>query len=130
MDFTEKEKKAMELFPHVYGDRSSENFIKYHVWLAGHRYAEQSKNKLPQDSATILDLAISEIEKQKFDMISGKSSSVKVGLTDALGVLNFLKEEHYIECDCGHVAEHKYTHTNEEGNTTCSLCVIEYLQSK
>lgn len=124
------EEKAMELFPHVSGDKSSENFTKYHVWLAGHRYAKQNKvyRLYPEDN--ILDLAISKIEEQKFNLHVSKLPATKVGLTDAIGVLHFLKEEYFIECECGHEVEHKFTRTNEDGQVTCLPCTIEEISQQ
>ena len=78
----------------------------------------------------ILDLAISEIEKQKFSLHESKLPSTKVGLTDALGVLNYLKEEHFINCECGHSVEHKHSFTNEDGQVTCISCVNATLQAE
>lgn len=85
------------------------------------------ENKTAEET-TILDLAIQEIEKQKFNLNVHKLPATKVGLTDALNVLEYLKEEHYIKCECGHIVEHKFSHTNEDGQVTCSLCVIAQQQ--
>lgn len=123
------EEKAMELFPHVCGDKSSENFTKYHIWLAGHRYSNKTNAHRLYPDETVLDLAIQEIEKQKFNLNVNKLPATKVGLTDALNVLQHLKEEHYIKCECGHEVEHKFSHTNEDGQVTCSTCVIDQQQS-
>lgn len=75
------------------------------------------------EETTILDIAVKEIERQKFSLIENKTPATKVGLTDALSVLKFLKDEHYIKCECGHEVEHKFSHTNEDGQVTCYTCV-------
>lgn len=82
------------------------------------------------EETTILDIAIQEIERQKFSLIENKTPATKVGLTDALSVLKFLKDEHYIKCECGHEVEHKFSHTNEDGQVTCYTCVNAELKKQ
>jgi len=81
----------------------------------------------------VIDLAIKQLEELKFGRsVFGKTlgTGAIVGLTHALNHLNYIRETQYYKCDCGHEVQHQYVHTNEEGNTTCSLCVLETLKSR
>jgi hypothetical protein len=84
-----------------------------------------------KEPINVIDLAIQQIEDLKFGKNEfGKTMSQpsKVGLTHALNHLQYIRETQYYKCDCGHEVQHQYVHTNEDGNTTCSLCLIENLK--
>jgi hypothetical protein len=85
------------------------------------------------DPLNVIDLAIQQLEDLRFKSNAlgkfMKHESV-VGIVHALNHLHYIRETQYYKCDCGHEVQHQYVYTNEEGNTTCSLCVIEELKKQ